>query len=134
MIWAAFVVAGKKSLATFPALVIAYFAMFPFGFTDVAFALGPHVLAGIGGVLGSAVRFHVLKMKWPAYPREAAAAAVLGLIFGQAHIPVITDTLGNVSPEMFPVAQGASIGILMAAGTGFLTDFIESYRNRGGGK
>ena len=75
-------------------------------------------------------------MAWRAYPMEALAAMALGGIFGQVPIPVVTELLSKTSPEMFPVAQGTAIGILMAAGTGFLSDFINAYRNRitGGGK
>lgn len=131
---AALAVAGKKVLATLPAMVIAYFAMFPVVFTSTAFALGPHVLAAIGGVFGSAVRFHILKIPWREYPREAVFAAGLGGIFGQANLPVVTSMLSPISPEMFPVAQGAAIGILMAASTGFIADIIKSYSSLGGRK
>lgn len=122
--------AFKKTVAVAPAMVFTFFATLPMVFTEVSIFLGPHLLAAIGGAIGTFVRFIMLKMAWRAYPMEAAAAMFLGGIFGQVPIPVISELLQKTSPEMYPVAQGTAIGILMAWGTGFLSDFLEAYRKR----
>lgn len=129
-------IAVKKSLIVTPAMIVVFYATLPIMFNDVALFLGPHVLAAVGGTIGTAVRFIMLRMPWRGYPWEALAAMGLGFVFGQAQIPVVTELLSKTSPEMFPVAQGTAIGILMAWGTGFLKDFFTAYTNRitGGGK
>jgi len=134
--WTALAIAFKKFTATLPVLAIVNAITIPILFSQVAEFLGPHVLAGFGAVLGSAIRFHLLKMAWRGWPLEAVFAGLLGTIFGQANIPVVGTMLERVSPDMLPVAQGTSIGILMAAGTGFLSDFIKAYRSKpeGGAK
>jgi len=102
-------------------------------FNGVGQALGPHVLSGIGAVIGSAIRFHMLKMPFKGFPGEAAAAAGLGVMFGQATIPGVTSMLERVSPDVFPLAHGAAIGLLMAAGTGFIWDASKKFMEKAGG-
>lgn len=132
MFWAALMAASKKAVATLPFLALANVVTIPSIFAPMAAFLGPHALAGIGAALGSAVRFHMLGLKWKDWPREGFFACALGVIFGQVDLPVVGPMLSRVSPEMMPVAQGTAIGILMAAGTGFLSDFIRAYRAKGG--
>lgn len=105
----------------------------PVIFSGIGLALGPHLVSGIGAVMGSAIRFHILKMPIRQLPAEAAAAAGLGILFGQATIPGVTSLLEKVSPDMFPLAHGAAIGLLMAAGTGFVRDASKKYMEKLGG-
>jgi len=118
-----------KKLAIVPALVVVNAVSVPLLFESIATFLGPHLLAGFGAVIGCAIRFFLLRMQWRRWPIEAACAAALGIMFGQAQIPVIAPMLEKVSPEMFPVSNGAAIGILMAAGAGFVADFFRAYKS-----
>ncbi len=131
--WTSFLIAVKKAAVTGPWIVLADAVTLPTLFGPVAEFLGPHALAGIGGMMGSAVRFHLLKLRWRNWPTEGLFAGALGVIFGQAELPVVGPMFSRISPDMLPVAQGTAIGILMAAGTGFLADFIRAYRDKGGG-
>ena len=122
-------IAAKKTFIAAPYMIAAGVSL-PLLFAQGATFLGPHALAGIGAVIGCAIRFQMLKVAWRKWPAEAVCASLLGLLFGQAELPVISALLQKTSPEMYPLSQGAAIGILMAAGTGFLSDVITTYRKK----
>jgi hypothetical protein len=102
----------------------------PVIFSGVGDFLGPHIVAGVGAVAGSAIRFQIFKMQWRKWPGEAIAAAGLGLFFGQLPLPYLSEYLKHSTPEMFPLANGAAIGICVTIGVGMVTDFVTQFKTK----
>lgn len=129
---AAWVAVKKAALAT-PVVVASLGITIPMFFSPLGEFLGPHVVAAIGAVIGTAVRYQLFRMPWRRWPLESLAAAMLGLMFGQVEIPVVGALLQRVSPDMYPLSNGTAIGLLLTLLVGLYTDFREEYRKKLGG-
>jgi hypothetical protein len=135
--WTAAALAAKKAgitTAVFmsPALVLAATTpvSLPSLFSQIGAFLGPHVVSGLGAVAGTAIRFQIFKMPWHRWPGEAFAACGLGLFFGQVPLPYLNTYLEKTSPEMFPLANGAAIGVCITIGVGMVTDFVTQFKTK----